>query len=104
MSASDAADVFSRRTLREEFVIARFEAGEHLGARRLAVERTAEPREYLLAVDGRTAADVVAVMTVNAAGEVIGYEAECLYATPTEVADWVRRSSWKILTYLARRP
>jgi len=104
LSAPSSAAVFGRRPLHEEFVIARFEVGQHLGARHLAVERTAEPRDYLLAVDGRTAADIVACMTVGPTGEIVDYKAECRYATDAEVADWVRRSGWKILTYLARRP
>jgi hypothetical protein len=104
MNAAAPATALGRRPLREEFVIARFEVGQHLGVRRLAVERTAEPSVYLLAADASTSADIIALMTVNAAGEIIDYKAECRYATDAEIADWVRRSGWKILTYLARRP
>lgn len=104
MSAPTVTAMFSRRLLNEELVIARFESGQDVGSRRLAVERTAEPSKYLLAVDSRTSADIVAHMTVNAAGEVIDFKANCPYADEIEIADWVRRSGWKILTYLARRP
>jgi hypothetical protein len=104
MSTPATASRFGRRPLREEFVIARFEAGQHLGVRDLAVERSDEPSEYLLAVEGRTSADIVALLMVNTAGEIVDFKAECRYASSAEVADWVRRSGWKILTYLARRP
>lgn len=104
MSAVNPAVGFGRRPLGEEFVIARFEAGQHLGVRDIAVERSDEPSEYLLAVEGRTSADIVALLMVNTAGEIVEYKAECRYASSAEVDDWVRRSGWKILTYLARRP
>lgn len=88
MSTPGTATRFGQRPLTDDLVIARFE----VDGRKLAVERTAEEREYLLAVDGRPHADVIAAMTVGPVGDVIDHTAERRYAKDTEIAEWVRRS------------
>jgi len=95
---------FGLRALNNALVIARFHVAGQRNTRHLAIERTDDDREYLLALDVKPVADVIAVITIDATGAYASHQSAQRSVPQDEIAVWARMAGWKILTYITRRP
>jgi hypothetical protein len=103
MNVRTSTGPFGPRTLNNALVIARFHVVGQRHTLHLAIERTTDDRVYLLALDKKPVAEVIAVVTIDGTGAYAGHRSGDCYLNEDQITACARMAGWKILTYRTRR-